>query len=149
MTKDVMIRIKGLQYAEGQESDTTELMLPGQFFERDGLSFVKYDEIVEDGGETIRNLLKFSDTKLTVIRHGAVESSMSFEKGKKAPEPLPHALRRPGGGNAGFPFSDSSDRGKYPAGSRLRAGNERRPRGGEPHCGHDPLPEKCIKKSIC
>lgn len=27
MTKDVMIRIKGLQYAEGQESDTTELML--------------------------------------------------------------------------------------------------------------------------
>ena len=29
MTKDVMIRIKGLQYAEGQESDTTELMLPG------------------------------------------------------------------------------------------------------------------------
>ena len=83
MTKDVMIRIKGLQYAEGQESDTTELMLPGQFFERDGLSFVKYDEIVEDGGETIRNLLKFSDTKLTVIRHGAVESSMSFEKGKK------------------------------------------------------------------
>ena len=75
MTKDVMIRIKGLQYAEGQESDTTELMLPGQF--------VKYDEIVEDGGETIRNLLKFSDTKLTVIRHGAVESSMSFEKGKK------------------------------------------------------------------
>ena len=83
MTKDVMIRIKGLQYAEGQESDTTELMLPGQFFERDGLSFVKYDEIVEDDGETIRNLLKFSDTKLTVIRHGAVESSMSFEKGKK------------------------------------------------------------------
>ena len=47
------------------------------------MSFVKYDEIVEDGGETIRNLLKFSDTKLTVIRHGAVESSMSFEKGKK------------------------------------------------------------------
>lgn len=83
MTKDVMIRIKGLQYTEGQESDTTELMLPGQFFERDGLSFVKYDEIVEEGGETIRNLLKFSDTKLTVIRHGAVESSMSFEKGKK------------------------------------------------------------------
>ena len=38
---------------------------------------------MEDGGETIRNLLKFSDTKLTVIRHGAVESSMSFEKGKK------------------------------------------------------------------
>ena len=66
-----------MQYAEGQESDTTELMLPGQFFERDGLSFVKYDEIVEDGGETIRNLLKCSDTKLTVIRHGAVESSMS------------------------------------------------------------------------
>lgn len=84
MTKDVMIRIKGLQYAEGQESDTTELMLPGQFFERDGLSFVKYDEIVEEGGETIRNLLKFSDTKLTVIRHGAVESSMSFEKGKSS-----------------------------------------------------------------
>ena len=70
------------------------------------MSFVKYDEIVEDGGETIRNLLKFSDTKLTVIRHGAVESSMSFEKGKKL-RFLPHALRRPGG-NAGFPFSDSS-----------------------------------------
>ena len=146
MTKDVMIRIKGLQYAEGQESDTTELMLPGQFFERDGLSFVKYDEIVEDGGETIRNLLKFSDTKLTVIRHGAVESSMSFEKGKK----LRSLYRTPFGDlEVGTLVSDSSDGGKYPAGSRLRAGNERRPRGGGPHCGHDPLPEKCIKKSIC
>lgn len=83
MTKDVMIRIKGLQYAEGQEADTTELMLPGQFFERDGLSFVKYDEIVEESGEKIKNLLKFSDKELTVTRRGGVESTMSFEKGKK------------------------------------------------------------------
>ena len=51
MTKDVMIRIKGLQYAEGQEADTTDLMLPGQYFERDGLNFVKYDEIMEEDGE--------------------------------------------------------------------------------------------------
>ena len=65
MTKDVMIRIKGLQYAEGQEADTTDLMLPGQYFERDGLNFVKYDEIMEEDGGKIRNLLKFNDRQFT------------------------------------------------------------------------------------
>ena len=83
MTKDVMIRIKGLQYAEGQEADTTDLILPGQYFERDGLNFVKYDEIMEEDGEKIRNLLKFNDRQFTVIRRGSMESTMTFEKGKK------------------------------------------------------------------
>ena len=82
MTKDVMIRIKGLQYAEGQEADTTDLMLPGQYFERDDLNFVKYDEIMEEDGEKIRNLLKFNDRQFTVVRRGSMESTMTFEKGK-------------------------------------------------------------------
>ena len=58
-------------------------MLPGQYFERDGLNFVKYDEIMEEDGEKIRNLLKFNDRQFTVIRRGSMESTMTFEKGKK------------------------------------------------------------------
>ena len=56
-------------------------MLPGQYFERDGLNFVKYDEIMEEDGEKIRNLLKFNDRQFTVIRvqHGIHHD---FEKGK-------------------------------------------------------------------
>ena len=46
MTKDVMIRIKGLQYAEGQESDTTVKaahVCRASSLRGTGSSFVKYE----------------------------------------------------------------------------------------------------------
>lgn len=47
MTKDVLLRIKGLQSVEAEE-ETVEMIAPGIYFERDGKHYIKYDEKTEN-----------------------------------------------------------------------------------------------------
>ena len=82
MTRDVIIRIKGLQFAEGLEDDEMEVISPGVFFEKNGRCYVKYDEVVEGFTGTIQNLLKFDEEKLEVVKKGITNVTMTFEKGK-------------------------------------------------------------------
>lgn len=82
MTRDVIIRIKGLQYGGDLGNDETEIIAPGVFFEKEGRCFVKYDEVVEGFTGKIQNLLKFDSESLTVTKRGLTNANMVFEQGK-------------------------------------------------------------------
>lgn len=84
MTRDVIIRIKGIQTTEGTGKDETEIICPGIFFEKDGRCYVKYEEAVEDMEGSIQNLIKFSEERLEVTKRGLTQMNMVLERGKKS-----------------------------------------------------------------
>lgn len=83
MTKEVIIKIKGLQFMGEPEGDEMEVITAGNFFEKNGRCYVKYDEVVEGMEGTIQNLLKFDDQSLEVTKKGITNVHMIFEENKK------------------------------------------------------------------
>ena len=82
MTKDVLLRIKGLQSVDAEE-ETVEMIAPGIYFERDGKHYIKYDEAVEGTEETIQNLIKVDGSSMEVTKRGVTNAHMVFERNKK------------------------------------------------------------------
>ena len=71
MTKDIMLRISGVQFPDGEEnSEEMEVITSGSYFEKDGRHYIKYDEVQEDSNEVIRNLLKIENGSLELTRRG-------------------------------------------------------------------------------
>lgn len=83
MTKEVIIKIKGLQFAADADDEELEVITAGVFFEKDGKSYVKYDEVMEGFTGKISNLLKFDDKSLEVTKKGLTNVHMVFEEDKK------------------------------------------------------------------
>ena len=49
MTKDIMLRISGVQFPDGEEnSEEMEVITSGSYFEKDGRHYIKYDEVQEE-----------------------------------------------------------------------------------------------------
>ena len=76
MTKDIMLRISGVQFPDGEEnSEEMEVITSGSYFEKDGRHYIKYDEVQEDSNEVIRNLLKIENGSLELTRRGMTNGS--------------------------------------------------------------------------
>ena len=83
MTKDIMLRISGVQFPDGEEnSEEMEVITSGSYFEKDGRHYIKYDEVQEDSNEVIRNLLKIENGSLELTRRGMTNVHMVFEFGR-------------------------------------------------------------------
>ena len=48
MTKDVLISISGLQFAEGENSEPVEVITSGSYYKKNGKHYILYDEVAED-----------------------------------------------------------------------------------------------------
>lgn len=86
MTKEVWLRIKGLQFLEGQEDDVdepVEVITLATYFEKEGRHYIKYVETLEDFGGDVQNLIKIGENSLEVIKKGIASTHMVFEKNKK------------------------------------------------------------------
>ena len=84
MTKEVMLRISGVHFPDGQEEkEEMELVTSGSYFEKDGRRYIKYDEVQEDSNEVIRNLMKIEENSLELTRRGMTNVHMVFEENKK------------------------------------------------------------------
>ena len=85
MTKDIMLRISGVQFPDGEDnSEEMVVITSGSYFEKDGRHYIKYDEVQEDSNEVIRNLLKIENGSLELTRRGMTNVHMVFEKDKKS-----------------------------------------------------------------
>ena len=73
------LRIKQYQEEKKELLESLELYYRVFFLDEE----VPEEALMEEDGEKIRNLLKFNDRQFTVIRRGSMESTMTFEKGKK------------------------------------------------------------------
>ncbi len=82
MIKDVRITVKGVQRDDSTEISRTEIVVPGEYYFKNGSHYIFYDETAEDSGELIKNSLKLKGNVLELNRKGAVNSRMVFETGK-------------------------------------------------------------------
>lgn len=83
MTKDVLIKISGLQAMDG-DSDDVEIITAGDYFQKNGKHYIVYEEAMEGFEGTIRNVIKVTPTKMDVLKSGVTTAHMVFEQDQKA-----------------------------------------------------------------
>ena len=84
MNKHVLIQVSGLQaYDEHGEGTPVEMIVPGEYYFRNGNHYLRYEEVLDDSGEPTINYVKVSPSAMEVRKKGLVNAHMVFEKGKK------------------------------------------------------------------
>lgn len=83
MTKDVLVKISGLQFMAEQETEPIEVITAGDYYKRNGKHYVIYDEVMEGFEGTTRNVIKLDEEYLDITKKGASNVHMVFEKNKK------------------------------------------------------------------
>lgn len=91
MTKEVLISIQGLQFADSEvreaasdeELDRIETICPGEYYHRNDTHYILYEELVEDFPDPVKNMIKCRSGEFTLIKKGPVNVQMIFSEGKK------------------------------------------------------------------
>lgn len=84
MDKSVIISIKGKQSYENVEDETIELVTEGLLAkEGDGAYTLSYQESELTGLEGTLTTFQIEDGRITLMRHGEVNSQMVFEEGRR------------------------------------------------------------------
>ena len=83
MTKDILLRIKGLQALIEDEKEQIEIITVGKYFLKNGKHYIKYSEVLEGFDGTIENLIKVDKSSVEVTKRGITNVHMIFEENKK------------------------------------------------------------------
>ncbi len=83
MTKDVLIKLRGLQQTTQGDPQEIEMVVPGEYFFEDGTHTLIYDEMMEEFSGNVHNVTRFSDRMLDVTRTGVVQTRMIFYPGER------------------------------------------------------------------
>ena len=84
MNKDILIHVRGLQMMETDDAqEPIEIVVPGQYYFRNGSHYLRYEEMLDDTAETTVNYIKMSPNGVEVRKQGQVNVHMVFEEGKK------------------------------------------------------------------
>lgn len=79
MTRDVLIRISGLQIMDGEDNDV-EMITTGDYFQKNGRHYIIYDEIMDGFEGSVRNTLKITPDKMDISKRGIANTHMVFEQ---------------------------------------------------------------------
>lgn len=84
MTRDVLIRISGMQFMDSEnESDDVEVITTGDYFQKNGKHYIIYDEVMDGFEGNVRNTVKISPETLDIRKQGVANAHMVFEQDKK------------------------------------------------------------------
>lgn len=84
MDKEVLIHVRGLQLMDlDDEQEPIEIVVPGQYYFRNGSHYLRYEEVVEDFAQPTVNYIKMSPKGMEVRKQGLINVHMVFEQGKK------------------------------------------------------------------
>lgn len=83
MTKDVLISISGMQQLDEQQDDDVEVIIRGDYYQKDGKHYILYEEMLEGFTGTVKNIIKISPESVDIIKRGIASTHMQFEKNKK------------------------------------------------------------------
>lgn len=84
MEKEVLLALKGLQFAMDEEgAQALETITPAEYYKKNNSHYVIYDEVTEGFQDSTRNIIKFSDSQMEVTKRGLVNVHMIFEEKKK------------------------------------------------------------------
>ncbi|MCR5249981.1 MAG: DUF1934 domain-containing protein [Lachnospiraceae bacterium] len=85
MTKDILISICGLQFETSAEdiNEQMELIVAGQYYDKNGTRYLVYDEQTEGIADRIRTMIKVNDDRVEISKTGGMAATMIFEEGRK------------------------------------------------------------------
>ena len=83
MTKEVIIRICGLQAGPETDGEPIEMIVTGEYFYKNNKHYILYEEVVEGESQTTKNRIKISSGQMELIKNGVVNVHMVFEEGVK------------------------------------------------------------------
>lgn len=84
MDKEVLIALKGLQFALDEEgANALETITPAEYYKRNDSHYVIFEELMEGFTDTTKNVIKFRDSQLEVTKKGLVNVHMVFEENRK------------------------------------------------------------------
>ena len=112
MNKDVLIHVRGLQMMETDDAqEPIEIVVPGQYYFRNGSHYLRYEEMLDDTAETTVNYIKMSPNGVEVRKQGQVNVHMVFEEGKKNKTfyNTPHGTLQMGISATGLELKESED----------------------------------------
>ncbi|GMQ56036.1 hypothetical protein AN1V17_04280 [Vallitalea sediminicola] len=81
MTKDVLVRVKGVQ-TDMFESDEIELVTTGGYVEKNNKVYITYIDSTIDGDKETKTTIKLEEEQISILRFGGVNSHMVFEQDK-------------------------------------------------------------------
>ena len=71
MKKDVLIRVRGLQMMDTEdEQEPLEIVVPGQYYYRNGSHYLRYEEMMDDTAQPTVNYIKLSPQGVEVRKQG-------------------------------------------------------------------------------
>ena len=78
MDKEVLIHVRGLQMMDADgDQEPIEIVVPGEYYFRNGSHYLRYEEILEDFAEPTINYIKFSDREWKSVKR-CCECSYGF-----------------------------------------------------------------------
>ena len=83
MTKDVLLSIRGLYTEDDDGEDTIETLAPAEFYVKQGVYYLFFEEIIDDNTGVTKSRIKYSDKCFELTRKGEVSVHLLFEEGKK------------------------------------------------------------------
>ena len=83
MTKDVLLSIKGLYTEDNEEADSIETLTPAEFYIKENVYYLFFEEIMDDSTGVTKSRIKYSDKCFELTRKGEVSVHLLFEEGKK------------------------------------------------------------------
>lgn len=82
MAQKAMLTLTGRQRDQNGEESVAESRAEAQYYEKDGSSYIFYEELPEDSRDAVKNRIKFKDGLLEMTKRGPVRSRMVFQAGR-------------------------------------------------------------------
>lgn len=83
MTKEVLIKISGVQMTAEENPEPVEVITSGEYYFKNGKHYILYDEVMEGFSEVTKNRIKIEDNYVDITKKGVSNVYMVFEKNKK------------------------------------------------------------------
>ena len=82
MKKDVLIHVRGLQMMDPEEEqEPIEIVVPGQYYYRNGSHYLRYEEMMDDTAEPTVNYIKDVGAGSGSPQAGAGKCTYGFRTG--------------------------------------------------------------------
>lgn len=85
MEEKILFSVKGLHSLESDmdgEADEIEVLNPAEYYLKDGIHYVLYEEVMEGTNTPTKNIVKIRPEKVELVKKGAVNTRMEFETGQ-------------------------------------------------------------------
>ena len=83
MTKEVMISIRGIQFEEGLDGEKIESIQKGEYYNRNDMHYILFEEIVEGMDDPGKSMIKFKEGEMHLNKKGPINVTMDFLEDKK------------------------------------------------------------------